>query len=221
MEPALIDGFVERIERRIAERGTESEKALKARREHQKEMVLGAMGISVPLFIFAAIFTGLAGVIAVCAGACRHRACDDAVAVTAQEYELLVIGLGPAGQRAAIQAAKLRKRVALVERRRHLGGVSVNTGTIPSKTIREAVLYLTGLGQRGIYGQDYRLKEEIRIEDLALRTRQVVERERSVIRDQLLRNHVTLLEGHARFAEPTEVVVSDDSAQNGACAPTR
>jgi hypothetical protein len=67
MEPALIDGFVERIERRLAERGTESERALKARREHQKEMVLGAMGISVPLLLFAAIFTGLAGVIAVCA----------------------------------------------------------------------------------------------------------------------------------------------------------
>ena len=67
MEPALIDSYVERIERRIAERGTESERALKARRDHQKEMVLGAMGISVPLFIFTAIFTGLAGVIAVCA----------------------------------------------------------------------------------------------------------------------------------------------------------
>jgi hypothetical protein len=66
MEPALIDGFVERIERRLAERGTESERSLKARREHQKEMVLGAMGISVPLLLFAAIFTGLAGVIAVC-----------------------------------------------------------------------------------------------------------------------------------------------------------
>jgi hypothetical protein len=67
MEPALVDAFVERIEHRIAERGTESERALKAKRDHQKEMVLGAMGISIPLFIFAAIFTGLAGVIAVCA----------------------------------------------------------------------------------------------------------------------------------------------------------
>ena len=66
MEPAIIDGFVERIEQRLAERGTESERALKAKREHQKEMVLGAMGISVPLFFAAAIFTGLAGVIAVC-----------------------------------------------------------------------------------------------------------------------------------------------------------
>jgi VIT1/CCC1 family predicted Fe2+/Mn2+ transporter len=67
MEPQIIDGFVERIERRLAERGTESERALKARRDHQKEMILGAMGISVPLLLFAAIFTGLAGVIAVCA----------------------------------------------------------------------------------------------------------------------------------------------------------
>jgi len=67
MEPAIIDGFVERIERRITERGTDSERALKARRDHQKEMILGAMGISVPLFIVAAIFTGLAGVIVVCA----------------------------------------------------------------------------------------------------------------------------------------------------------
>ena len=127
-----------------------------------------------------------------------------------RDYDLLVIGSGPAGQRAAVQAAKLRRRVALVERRRHLGGVSVNTGTIPSKTIREAVLYLTGLGQRGIYGQDYRLKEQIGIEDLALRTRQVVERERSVIRDQLLRNQVVLLDGSARFVGPNEVAIGGD-----------
>jgi NAD(P) transhydrogenase len=125
------------------------------------------------------------------------------------DYDLLVIGSGPAGQRAAIQAAKLRRRVALVERRRHLGGVSVNTGTIPSKTIREAVMYLTGLGQRGIYGQDYRVKDEIDIPDIAMRTRQVVERERSVIRDQLMRNHVTLLDGDAYFAGPRELAISD------------
>jgi NAD(P) transhydrogenase len=125
------------------------------------------------------------------------------------DYDLLVIGSGPAGQRAAIQAAKLKRRVALVERRRHLGGVSVNTGTIPSKTIREAVMYLTGLGQRAIYGQDYRLKDEIDIADLALRTRQVVERERSVIRDQLVRNHVVLLEGEACFESPTELAITD------------
>ena len=127
------------------------------------------------------------------------------------DYDFLVIGSGPAGQKAAIQAAKVNRRVAMVERRRHLGGVSVNTGTIPSKTIREAVVYLTGLAQRGIYGQDYRLKDEIEISDLAHRTRQVVERERSVIRDQLLRNHVVLLDGTARFADAHTVVVADRS----------
>src|SRR5213593_3652647 len=127
------------------------------------------------------------------------------------EYELLVIGSGPAGQKAAIQAAKLGRRVALVERYRSLGGVCVNTGTIPSKTIREAVLYLTGMSQREIYGRGYRLKDDIAIADLAVRTRQVVERERDVIRDQLLRNHVALLEGEASFDDPHTLLVSDRS----------
>jgi NAD(P) transhydrogenase len=117
------------------------------------------------------------------------------------DYELVVIGSGPAGQKAAIQAAKLRKRVALVERRTVVGGNCVNVGTIPSKTIREAIVYLTGIGQRAIYGEDYRLKDEISISDLAARTRYVVERERNVIRDQLLRNHVALLDGSASFVD--------------------
>jgi NAD(P) transhydrogenase len=125
------------------------------------------------------------------------------------DYELLVIGSGPAGQKAAIQAAKLRRRVAIVEKRRAVGGVSVNTGTIPSKTIREAILYLTGLSQRGVYGQGYRLKDEVSIEDISLRTRQVVERERSVIRDQLLRNHVAMLEGAARFVDQHTLAITD------------
>ncbi|HEX6699430.1 MAG TPA: Si-specific NAD(P)(+) transhydrogenase [Gaiellaceae bacterium] len=117
------------------------------------------------------------------------------------DYELLVIGSGPAGQKAAIQAAKLRKKVALVERRRVVGGSCVNVGTIPSKTIREAIVYLTGIGQKAIYGQDYRLKDEISISDLAARVRYVVEKERTVIRDQLLRNRVTLLDGSASFRD--------------------
>jgi NAD(P) transhydrogenase len=131
--------------------------------------------------------------------------------VPEREFDLVVIGSGPAGQKAAIQAAKLRRRVALVERHRHMGGTCVNTGTIPSKTIREAILYLTGLNQRSIYGQGYRLKDEVGVPDLALRTRQVVERERAVIRDQLLRNHVTLLEGSARFVDPHTVAVAGRS----------
>jgi NAD(P) transhydrogenase len=125
------------------------------------------------------------------------------------ELDLLVIGSGPAGQRAAVQAAKLRRRVALVERDAALGGVSVNTGTIPSKTIREAILYLTGLNQRAIYGQGYRLRDEISIDDLRLRTRQVVERERNVVRDQLVRNHVQLVAGTASFVDPHTIAVVD------------
>jgi NAD(P) transhydrogenase len=120
------------------------------------------------------------------------------------DYELLVIGSGPAGQKAAIQAAKLGRRVAIVERRQ-LGGVSVNRGTIPSKTLREAVMYLTGLSQRAVYGESYRVKEEITVEDLAMRTRQVVEREIDIVRNQLSRNHVHLLTGSARFVDPHTV----------------
>jgi NAD(P) transhydrogenase len=123
------------------------------------------------------------------------------------DYELLVIGSGPAGQKAAIQAAKLGRRVAIVERRQ-LGGVSVNRGTIPSKTLREAVMYLTGLSQRAVYGESYRVKEEITVEDLAMRTRQVVDREIDIVRNQLARNHVQILTGTARFLDPHTILLS-------------
>jgi NAD(P) transhydrogenase len=123
------------------------------------------------------------------------------------DYELLVIGSGPAGQKAAIQAAKLGRRAAIVERQT-LGGVSVNRGTIPSKTLREAVVYLTGLSQRAMYGESYRVKEEITVDDLELRTRQVVEREIDIVRNQLARNHVRVLSGIARFVDPHTVAIS-------------
>src|SRR5205814_3811061 len=93
------------------------------------------------------------------------------------ECDLLVIGSGPGGQKAAIAAAKLERRVAMVERPDMVGGVCLNTGTIPSKTLREAVLYLTGVDQREMYGQAYRVKDEITIADLAARTNHVVGRE--------------------------------------------
>jgi NAD(P) transhydrogenase len=130
------------------------------------------------------------------------------------DYDLVVVGSGPAGQKAAIQGAKLGKNIALVERHVSLGGACVNTGTIPSKTIREAILYLTGLNQRAIYGQSYRLKDAVSIEDIALRTRHVVEREREIIRDQLLRNHVAILDGCARFVdEHTLAIDGRDGAE--------
>src|SRR6266536_4632907 len=109
------------------------------------------------------------------------------------DYDVLVLGSGPGGQKAAIAAAKLDRRVALVERRHMIGGVCINTGTIPSKTLREAVLYLTGLKQREMYGQSYRLKEDITVGDLAARTQHVIGREIEVIRSQLARNHIRLL----------------------------
>ena len=123
------------------------------------------------------------------------------------DYELLVIGSGPAGQKAAVQAAKLGRRVVVVERS-HVGGVSVNQGTIPSKTLREAVVYLTGLSQRALYGESYRVKEVITAEDLSLRTRRVIEREVDVVRNQLARNRVDLLSGVAHFVDPHTVAVA-------------
>jgi NAD(P) transhydrogenase len=130
------------------------------------------------------------------------------------EFDLLVLGSGPGGQKAAIAAAKLGKKVALVERRDMLGGVSVNTGTIPSKTLREAVLYLTGLNQREMYGQSYRVKEDITVSDLLSRTQHVVGREVDVVRSQLSRNHVSLFAGIGRFADPHTVEVTDGTGRD-------
>jgi NAD(P) transhydrogenase len=98
------------------------------------------------------------------------------------DYDVLVIGSGPGGQKAAIAAAKLERKVAIIERKDMIGGVCLNTGTIPSKTLREAILYLTGLDQREMYGQSYRVKDEITIADLAARTSHVVGREMEVVR---------------------------------------
>ncbi|HKN46415.1 MAG TPA: Si-specific NAD(P)(+) transhydrogenase [Candidatus Polarisedimenticolia bacterium] len=118
------------------------------------------------------------------------------------EFDLFVIGTGPAGQRAAIQAAKLGKRVGISERREVVGGVSINTGTIPSKTFREAVLYLTGYQQRGLYGADSALREKVTMADLLYRCDHVIQREIEVIRDQMRRNGVTLIAGTASFVDP-------------------
>ncbi|BDX35037.1 putative soluble pyridine nucleotide transhydrogenase [Mycobacterium antarcticum] len=126
---------------------------------------------------------------------------------TATEYDLIVIGSGPGGQKAAVAAAKLGKTVAVVEHGHMLGGVCVNTGTIPSKTLREAVLHLTGMNQRELYGASYRVKEKITPADLQERTSHVITREIDVIRDQLVRNHIDLFTGHGRFIDPNTVQV--------------
>ncbi len=123
------------------------------------------------------------------------------------DFDLVVIGSGPAGQKAAVQAAKVRRSVAVVECRDRPGGVCLNTGTIPSKTLREAALYLTGFSQRSLYGQSYRVKENLTIDDLFLRTQHVIDRETEVVRDQLARNRVTMLAGEGSFADPHTVRV--------------
>jgi NAD(P) transhydrogenase len=118
------------------------------------------------------------------------------------QYDLVVIGSGPAGQKGAIAAAKLGKRVAMVDRNEMVGGVCIHGGTVPSKTLREAILHLTRFRHRSFYGSDYVVKDRISIRDLAARVSQVVERETGVVRDQLRRNGIDLLCGVAQFLDP-------------------
>jgi NAD(P) transhydrogenase len=126
------------------------------------------------------------------------------------DFDLIVIGSGPAGQRGAIAAAKLGKKVAIVDRRELMGGVCLHTGTIPSKTLREAILYLSGFRQRAFYGRDYSLKDDIAMGDLTSRVQQVMVRELEVIRSQLKRNDVTMLCGGARFVDAHRVEIADE-----------
>src|SRR5881628_3700043 len=118
------------------------------------------------------------------------------------EFDMFVLGTGPAGQRAAVQAAKLGKKVGICERREVVGGVCINTGTIPSKTFREAVLYLTGYQQRNLDGSCTILKENFTIRDLVARCDQVIRREVQIIRDQMRRNGIKLIGGTASFLDP-------------------
>ena len=117
------------------------------------------------------------------------------------ECDVLVIGSGPAGQRAAVQAAKLDRRVAIAERAAAVGGACINIGTIPSKTLREAVLYLSGYRERGLYGESYAVKQDITIQDLLFRSDHVIRHEIDVTRHQLLRNRVEVLAAEASFVD--------------------
>ena len=128
--------------------------------------------------------------------------------MTSNSYDLVVIGSGPAGQKGAIAAAKLGKSVAIVDRKAMVGGVCLHTGTIPSKTLREAILYFSGITQRTFYGRDYSLKDAISVTDLAFRMQTVVAREMEVVRAQLKRNGVVTLNGAARFLDPHSVEVA-------------
>ncbi|HEV2324684.1 MAG TPA: Si-specific NAD(P)(+) transhydrogenase [Terracidiphilus sp.] len=127
--------------------------------------------------------------------------------MSAVKYDLIVIGSGPSGQRAAVAAAKLNKRVAVVEARSVVGGVCINTGTIPSKTMREAVLHLSGYNYRNVYGINYRVKEKITMADLAFRVQAVIKTEVDVTEAQLSRNGVDVVRGIARFNDAHHVHV--------------
>jgi NAD(P) transhydrogenase len=128
-----------------------------------------------------------------------------------QAYDLIVIGSGPAGQKGAICAAKLRKRVAIIDRTVMLGGVCVHTGTIPSKSVREAIFQLTGIAVRNFYGNSYRGKGDFTVQDLASRVHSIVSRETDVVRAQLRRNGVSIYQGTAKFADPHTVEVNGES----------
>ena len=124
-------------------------------------------------------------------------------------YDFIAIGSGPAGQRAAIQAAKLGKRVALVERHAHVGGVALHTGTIPSKTLREAILSLTGWRQRGFQGHMLRTWEDIAADDLRQRLQLTIHHEIDMVQQQLMRNGVATIHGEASFTDPHTLTVDD------------
>ncbi len=125
-----------------------------------------------------------------------------------KNYDFCVIGTGPAGQKAAIQASKLGKKVAIVEKAAVLGGAQVNTGTLPSKALREAAMHLTGASKRGLFGESYRVKRNITIGDLIAVSSQVCRHEWEVIRDQFDRNHIDLIWGRAEFEGPNLVKVT-------------
>ena len=130
-----------------------------------------------------------------------------------KHYDIVVIGTGPAGQKGAIQAAKLGKRVAVIEKNQVLGGAQINTGTIPSKALREAALHLTGANKRGLFGESYRVKKNITIADLVSVSSVVIRHEWEVIRDQFDRNGVELIWGTAHFEGPNllQIVRSDET----------
>ena len=132
--------------------------------------------------------------------------------MSAVQYDLIVIGSGPSGQRAAVAASKMKKRVAIVEARTVVGGVCVNTGTIPSKTMREAVLHLSGYNYRAAYGINYRVKEKITMADLSFRVQAVVKTEVDVTEAQLSRNGIDVVHGIASFVDPKTIRVEGPQA---------
>src|SRR5260370_771166 len=141
---------------------------------------------------------------------CSWHCGFEALKVSASAYDLVVIGSGPAGQKGAIAAAKARKRVAVIDRTTMMGGVSVHTGTIPSKTVREAIFQLTGLAVKALYGNGSPSRVDISIQDVSSRVNAIVARETEVIRAQLKRNGIAVHQGSAHFLDPYTMEVQGD-----------
>ena len=127
-----------------------------------------------------------------------------------QHFDLIVIGSGPAGRRAAVQAAKMQKSVLVVEKGRRVGGVCVHTGTIPSKTLRETVLNLSGWRERGFYGRAHRAKQDITADDLRQRLSITLDHEVDVLEHQFARNNVACIQGAARFLDAHTIAIGGD-----------
>jgi NAD(P) transhydrogenase len=132
--------------------------------------------------------------------------------MTAEKYDIIVLGSGPAGEKAAVQGAKLRKKVAVIESRGVVGGVCVHTGTLPSKTLRETVLYLAGIKQRSVYGVVCSLKSNVTVAELMYRTEHVIQNELDVIQNKLFRNGIRVIGGRGRIVSPTQVEIGDETS---------
>lgn len=131
----------------------------------------------------------------------------------AEHYDLIVIGAGPAGEKGATKAAQYGKRVALIERAPYLGGAGINTGTVPSKTLRESALYFSGLQQRGLYGIDYSLRENLTMKDFMYRKRIVVRKERVMVRDHVHSHHISVIHGEASLKDAHTVQVNSPNSE--------
>ncbi|MCJ8143624.1 Si-specific NAD(P)(+) transhydrogenase [Ancylobacter sp. A5.8] len=129
------------------------------------------------------------------------------------DFDMIVIGSGPSGRRAAVQSAKIGKSVLVIEKGRRVGGVSVHTGTIPSKTMRETVLNLSGWRERGFYGRSYRVKQDISAGDILARLHKTLDHEVEVLEHQFSRNAVKSLRGEARFLSPHEIEVTGEEGE--------
>ena len=131
--------------------------------------------------------------------------------MAARDYDLIVIGSGPAGEKAAVEASKMRRSTAIIERRSVQGGVCIHTGTIPSKTLRETVMYISGLRQRSVYGLMGGVKPNVSVRELMYRKGQVIQQELDIIQQNMARHRIEVIQGSGRIVDPHTVVVENES----------